>query len=271
MQQWMERNTISLRSAGGFGAYIQGKPQKDKFRMAPRVRAVQLCRQNHALTSGSYSGPVVLLIFHHIIVSGVRSSCSLHGKKITCQEQHPLATRWLWYGRDCLICEANWWVFFFSGKYKLDDSVIVRVGAQRNGGWQNMCLVPRLKRLQLICALVWVCIALYCVPEPREECANCWAQDTGIAFKTAPSFYLTAWNPANFIGASSKSHFFSEFFREAGTREDFPIQAWEKEKRERWPHAELFLSELWTRTGSLPSAPRAPRVARRAATMPFPR
>lgn len=136
-----------------------------------------------------------------------------------------------WEGQPYLWTELMGLLLFFSVKYKVDDSVIVQVGRQRNGGWQNMCLVPRLKRLQLIYALVWVCIVLHCVPEPREECVNCWAQDTRIAFKTAGSFYLTAWNPANFIGASSKSHFFSEFFREAGTCEDFPIQAWEKKNK----------------------------------------
>lgn len=85
-----------------------------------------------------------------------------------------------------------------------------------------------------ICSHVsFYCTVLYFVAELREECGNCWAQGTGTAFQSAGSFHLTAWNPANFIGASSKSHFFSEFFREAGACEDFPTQAWENENKSR--------------------------------------
>lgn len=64
---------------------------------------------------------------------------------------------------------------------------------------------------------------LYCVPELRKECTDCWIQSTGKAIKTSGCFYLTVWNPANFVGGSSKSPIFSELFREAGTSEDFPI------------------------------------------------
>lgn len=64
---------------------------------------------------------------------------------------------------------------------------------------------------------------LYCVPEQRKECADRWIQGTGKAIKTSECFYLTVWNPANFVGGSSKSHIFSELFWEAGTSENFPI------------------------------------------------
>lgn len=68
---------------------------------------------------------------------------------------------------------------------------------------------------------------LYCAQERREECKDCWIQGTGKEIKTSQCFYLTVWNPANFVGGSSKSHFFSKLFRETRTSEDFPIQTWE--------------------------------------------
>lgn len=71
---------------------------------------------------------------------------------------------------------------------------------------------------------------LYCAPEKRKECTDGYFQGTGKPIKTSKCFYLTVWNPANFVGGSSKSHILSEFFRETGTREDFPIQTWENKQ-----------------------------------------
>lgn len=72
---------------------------------------------------------------------------------------------------------------------------------------------------------------LYCVLESGEECEDCWIQGPGKAIKTSECFYLTVWNPANFVGGWSKIVFACELFRKAGTSEDFPIQTCENKNR----------------------------------------
>lgn len=90
-----------------------------------------------------------------------------------------------------------------------------------------MHLAPRLQKLQRINVLMQDCIILYSIVFQSEgkECRESQIQGTGKAFKTSGCFYLTVWNPANFVGVSSKSHIFSELLWEAGTCENLPIKA----------------------------------------------
>ena len=64
---------------------------------------------------------------------------------------------------------------------------------------------------------------LYCVERVEKGIQGLLDPRQWEGNKTSGCFYLTVWNPANFVGGSSKSHIFSELFREAGTSEDFPI------------------------------------------------
>lgn len=67
-----------------------------------------------------------------------------------------------------------------------------------------------------------LCDVLYCVLALGDQRTSRWIQRAW----EGSGRVLTIWNAANFIGGSSKCNIFSELFGEAGTGEDFPLQAW---------------------------------------------
>jgi len=116
---------------------------------------------------------------------------------------------------------------FLSFKYKVDCNIIVQAGRERERR-QNMRLPQRFQHFQRVNVLSKDRVSIYSIAYSRGE------RNARIAASsTSGCFYLTVWNPANFVGGSSKSHIFSELFREAGTCEDFPIQPWENKKNEK--------------------------------------